>query len=210
MTSIIILIISFLTAIILKLAKMKNKKLYKFVRNCHILFLGLTISAIALILNSYSFLGFLTDKIFFVLLIATGMLLFGLYRPSSKLIRTYYAFYFCLPFLLLLGLIIPRLQFITAVAGIGLLIDGESKRHQIDKTHFLQISRVGVLSSSPTYSLIETKFGVFEKVTEDIVPQIGSPKSLKVTRVGIDSFKLEVLTSEIYNERFDTTISLNR
>jgi hypothetical protein len=210
MTSIIILTISFLTALILKLTKTNNAKLYKFVRNCHLLFLGLTISAIVLLLNSYSFRGFLTDKIFFILFIATGMLLFGLYRLSSKLTRTYYALYFCLPFLLLIGLIVPRLQFITAVAGIGMLIDGESYRYQIDKTHFLQTSRVGVLSGSPTYSLIETKLGLFEKVTNDIVPKIGLPKSLQVTKVGNDSFRLDVLTSEIYNERLDTTISLNR
>lgn len=210
MTSIIILTISFLTALFLKLTKAKNTKLYKFIRSCHLFFLGLTICAIVLLLNSYSFRGFLTDKLFVILFIATGMLLFGLYRNQNKLTRTYYAFYFFLPFLLLIGLIIPRLQFITAVAGIGLLIDGECSRYQIDKNYSLQTSRVGILSGSPTYSLIEKKFILFEKVTDDIVPKIGLPKSLQVSKVGNDSFRLDVLTSEIYNERLDTIITLNR
>jgi len=172
--------------------------------------LGLTICAIVLLVNSYSFRGFLTDKIFVILFIATGMLQFGLYRFSNKLKRGYYAFYFCLPFLLVIGLIIPRLQFITTVTGIGMLIDGESSRYQIDNTHLLQTSRVGVLSGSPTYSLIERKLVLFEKVTDDIVPKIGLPKFLQVTKIGNDSFRLDVLTSEIYNERLDTTITLNR
>ena len=210
MTSIIILTIAFLTSLVLKLTKTNNAKLYKYVRNCHLLFLGLTICAILLLLNSFSFRGFLTDKIFFILFLATGMLLFGLYRLPNKLTRNYYAFYFFLPFLLLIGLIVPRLQFITAVAGIGMLIDGESSRYPIDNTHLLQTSRVGVLSGSPTYSLIERKFILFEKVTDDIVPKIGLPKSLQVTKVGTDSFRLDVLSSEIYNERLDTTIALHR
>jgi len=210
MTSIIILSIAFLTSLILKLTKTNNSNLYKYIRNFHLLFLGLTICAIVLLVNSYSFRGFLTDKIFVILFIATGMLQFGLYRFSNKLKRGYYAFYFCLPFLLVIGLIIPRLQFITTVTGIGMLIDGESSRYQIDNTHLLQTSRVGVLSGSPTYSLIERKLVLFEKVTDDIVPKIGLPKFLQVTKIGNDSFRLDVLTSEIYNERLDTTITLNR
>jgi ethanolamine transporter EutH len=184
MTSIIILTISFLAALILKLTKTDKVGLYKFIRNCHLAFLVLTICAIVLLLNSFSFPGFLTDKMFFILFIASGMFLFGLYRNKSKLIRSYYAFYFFLPFLLLVGLLVPRLQFITAVAGVGMLIDGESSRYPIDKTYSLQISRVGVLSGSPTYSLIEKKFVFFEKVTDDIVPKIGLPKSLQVSKIG--------------------------
>lgn len=210
MTSIFILTIAFLTALILKLTKTNNAMLYKYTRHCHLLFLGLTICALVLLLNSYSIRGFLTDKIFVVLFIATGMLLFGLYRLPNKLTRSYYAFYFFLPFLLLIGLIIPRLQFITAVAGIGMLIDGESSRYQIDDTHLLQISRVGVLAGSPTYSLIEKKFILFEKVTDDLVPKIGVPKSIQVTKVGKDSVRLDVLTSEVYNERLDTILNLKR
>lgn len=91
-----------------------------------------------------------------------------------------------------------------------MLIDGESNRYQIDNIYSLQTSRVGVLSGSPTYSLIEKKFVFFEKVTDDIIPKIGYPKSLLVSKIGNDSFRLNVLTSEIYKERLDTIISLNR
>ena len=210
MTSITILTIAFLTALILKLTKTDNVKLYKYIRNFHLLFLGLTICAVVLLLNSYSFRGFLTDKIFFILFIATGMLLFGLYRRNSKMTRSYYSIYFILPFLLLIGFVIPPFRFITAVAGIGLLIDGEHTRYQIDNTYSIQTSRVGVLAGSPTYSLIERKLFLFEKVSDDIVPKIGLPKSIQVTKTGTDSFRLKVLTSEIYNERLDTTISLRR
>ena len=210
MTSIIILTIAFLTALILKFTKTGNVKLYKHVRNFHLLFLGLTIWAIWLLLNSYSFRGFLTNKIFFILFIATGMLLFGLYRLNSKLTRSYYSIHFILPFLLLIGFIIPRFRFITAVAGIGLLIDGEHTRYQIDNTYSIQTSRVGVLAGSPTYSLIERKLLLFEKVSNDIVPKIGLPKSKQVTKTGTDSVRLRVLTSEIYGERLGTTISLRR
>jgi len=191
MTSIFILTIAFLTALILKVTKANNATLYRCIRNCHLLFLGLTICASILLLKSYSFYGFLTDKFFFILFIATGMLLFGLYRLPNRLTRSYYAFYFFLPFLLLIGLIIPRLQFITAVAGIGMLIDGESSRYQIDNTYSLQTSRVGVLAGSPTYSLIERKCILFEKVTDDIVPKIGEPKSIQVTKVGTNIRSLQ-------------------
>jgi hypothetical protein len=138
------------------------------------------------------------------------MLLFGLYRHNSKLTRSYYSIYFILPFLLLIGFIIPRFRFITAVTGIGLLIDGEHTRYKIDNTYSIQTSRVGVLAGSPTYSLIERKLFLFEKVSDDIVPKIGLPKSIQVTKTGTDSFRMRVLTSEIYNERLDTTISLRR
>lgn len=210
MTSIIILIISFLTALFFRLTKTKNIRLYIFFRNSHIVFLGLTIIAVLLLLNSYSFRGFLTDKIFVILFIATGMILFGLYRERKKLVRTYYAFYFILPFILLFGLIVPRLRFITAVAGIGLLIDGEHTRYPIDNTYSIQTSRVGVLAGGPTYSLIEKKLFLFEKVTDDIVPKIGIPKSLQTTKVSNDSFRLNVLTSETYNEHIDTIIGFRR
>lgn len=210
MTSIIILIISFLAALIFKQTKTKNIRVYIFFRNSHFLFLGLTIIAVLLLINSYSFRGFLTDKIFVILFIGTGIILFGLYRERKKLIRTYYAFYFILPLLLVFGLIIPRFRFITTVAGIGLLIDGEHTRYSIDNTYSIQTSRVGVLAGSPTYSLIEKKLLLFEKVTDDIIPKIGIPKSLETVKISNDSFRLNVLTSEIYNERLDTIIGFRR
>jgi hypothetical protein len=138
------------------------------------------------------------------------MLLFGLYRRNSKLTRSYYSIYFILPFLLLIGFVIPRFRFITAVAGIGLLIDGEHTRYQIDNTYSMQTSRVGILAGSPTYSLIEKKLFLFEKVTDDIVPKIGVPKFLKTVKISTDSFRLNVITSETYNERLDTIIGFRR
>jgi len=210
MASIIILTISFLAALTFKLTKTKNAKLYKLFRNSHLLLLGLTIIAVMLLLNSYSFRGFLTDKIFAILFIATGIILFGLYRERKKLIRAYYAFYFILPLLLLFGLIVPRLHFITAVAGIGLLIDGEHTRYPIDNKYSIQTSRVGILAGSPTYSLIEKKLFLFEKVTDDIVPKIGVSKSLETVKIRTDSFRLNVITSETYNEQLDTIIGFRR
>jgi len=210
MTSIVIFVISFLSACILKLTKPNNNKLYKYIRLGHILFLGLTIVAIILLLNSYSFRGFLTDKIIVILFLATGMLLFGLYRQNRKLTKAYYLFFFILPIVLFIGLTIPRSRFITKVVGLGMLIDGESSRYPIDNKYSIQTSRVGVLSGSPTYSLIEKRYFLFEKVTDDLVPKIGIPKSLQVTKISNDSFRLNVLTSETYNERLDTTLSLRR
>jgi len=210
MTSIIILAISFLIALFFKFTKTDNSRLYKTVRISHYLFFILTVIAFLLLLNSYIFKGFLTDKLFVILLVATGMLLFGLYRQRSKLTRTYYAIFFCLPFLLLVGLIVPRLHFITAIAGVGLLIDGEHTRYPIDQTYSIQTSRVGVLAGSPTYSLIESKYILLEKITDDIIPKIGIPKSLQVIKINNDSFKLRVLTSDIYNEQLDTTLSFKR
>jgi hypothetical protein len=182
-------------------------RLYKFFCYSHFLFLGLTIIAVLLLLNSYSFRGFFTDKVFVILFIATGIILFGLYRERKKLVRTYYAFYFILPLLLLFGLIVPRLHFITAVAGIGLLIEGEHTRYPIDNKYSIQTSRVGVLASSPTYSLIEKKLFLFEKVTDNIIPKIGIPKSLETVKISNDSFRLNVL---IYNEQLDTIIGFRR
>ena len=210
MTSIIILTVSFLAALLFKLAKTKNVRLYRFVLYSHSVFFLMTIVALALLFNSHSFKGFLTDKIFAVLFFATGMLLFGLYGQKRRLVKAYFAFFILLPFLLLVGLIIPRLEFITKVVGIGMLIDGEHARYPIDNNYELQTSRVGLLAGSPTYSLIERKYLVFEKVTEDVVPKIGIPKSIQVLKIGNDSVRLNILSSETYNESLDTTITLKR
>jgi len=210
MTSIAILTISFLAALFFKVTKTKSEKLYRTVLYSHLFFFFLTVVALVLLLNSYSFKGFLTDKMFAVLFLATGMLLFGLYRYRLKLLRAYFACFFSLPFLLLVGLIIPPLQFITTVAGIGMLVDGEHTRYPIDNKYQLQTSRIGVLSGGPTYSLIESKAVIFEKVTDDVVPHIGIPKSLQVEKVSSDSFRLRAITSEIEDYHFDTTITLKR
>ena len=91
-----------------------------------------------------------------------------------------------------------------------MLIDGEHARYRIDNNYVLQTSRVGMLAGSPTYSLIERKYLIFEKVTEDVVPKIGLPKSIQVAKIGNDSVRLNILSSETYNERLDTTITLKR
>lgn len=197
-------------ALFFKLTKKKSERLYKLVLYSHISFFLLTLAALLLLLNSYSFRGFLTDKLFVMLFLATGMLVFGLYRRRRKLVRAYFACFFLLPFLLLAGLFIPPLQFITAVGGLGILIDGEHTRYPIDKNYGLQISRVGVLSGSLTYSLIENKYFLFEKITEDVVPKIGIPKLVQVQKVSSDSFRLRAITSEKEGYRFDTTLSLKR
>ena len=208
MTSLSILTISFLAALFFKLTKQKSEILYRTILYSHFVFFLLTITALVLILNSYSFKGFLTDKMFTVLFLGTGMLLFGLYRHRRRLVRAYFACFFSLPFLLLVGLIVPPLQFITAVAGIGMLIDGEHTRYPIDNKYQLQTSRIGVLSGSPTYSLIEKKLVLFERVTDDVVPRIGMPKSLQVKKLSSDSFRLRAITSEIQDYQFDTIITL--
>ncbi|MGZ5254984.1 MAG: hypothetical protein ACXWV4_11605 [Flavitalea sp.] len=82
--------------------------------------------------------------------------------------------------------------------------------YPIDNIYELQTSRIGFLVSSPTYSLIERKYLVLEKVTDDIVPKIGLPKSIQVLKIGTDSVRLNILSSEIFDERLDTTISLKR
>jgi hypothetical protein len=200
---------AFLVAVILKIRKLDHKRVYRYVKFTHLIFLALTIVAIVLLLNSWSFRGFLTDKLFVVIYVSTGMILFGLTRKGRRRgTRTYYGFFFCLPFLLFLG-VIPAFRFITVVIGGSLLLDGEHTRYPIDKTYSIQTSRVGVLSAGPTYSLIEHKFFVFEKVTDDIVPKVGVPETLVAERVSQDSFKLTLISSELY-EKLDTILSLER
>ena len=210
MTSIIILTTAFLAALFFKLTKTENNKLYKIALYTHLALTGLTIVTLFLILKtSFSFAGFMTDKLFVIFFLATGMLLFGLFRRNQKLLRAYFACFFLSPLLLVLGLFIPPLQFITAVAGLGLLLDGEHHRYPVDETYSIQTSRIGVLASGPTFSLVENKYLLFEKNT-DILEGIGTPKSLQIEKVGADSVRLDILSSEIVNERLDTTISLKR
>ncbi len=176
----------------------------------HLTFFGLTMTALILLLNSYSFAGYLTDKLFVIFFFATGILLFGLYRHKRKIVRAYFACFFLSPILLLLGLIIPPFHFITVVAGLGLLMDGEHERYAIDKTYSIQTSRVGFLSSGPTFSLVENKYLLFEKTTSDIIFGAGTPKSFKIEKVGPDSVRLDILSSELVDERLDTIILLKR
>ena len=210
MTSIVIITIAFLAALVFKLTKTEHARLYRFLLYSHWALLGLTATVLLLLCYSYSFAGYYTDKLIVIVFVATGILLFGLYRKKQKLARTYFTCFFSLPILLIVGLIIPRLRFITTVAGIGLLMDGEHYRYTIDKAYSIETSTVGFLSGGPRISLVENKYLLFEKTTKDVIQGIGIPTSFKVEKVGADSVRLNIVSSDVADGRLDTVIALKR
>jgi hypothetical protein len=211
MTTALILLMGFTTAIIGLIFKVQNGQINRVFKFVHLLFLFLTVIAIILLTQCLSFRGFYTDRIIITVWFATGTALFGLFRKGSiKLIlRMYYGFFFWLPIFFLSGWIIPQLRFMATVIGFYLAFDGEVNRFRINDKFQFQEAFQGVLASShPMLDLIEKK-GLFEKTTKAFIYRPGSEiKRINITALSNDSIKVSIITKDTINSYSDTTIRL--
>jgi hypothetical protein len=202
MITITILTLCFLAALSCKIKKATFPVLQVLLWYVHLVFACLTVICLLLMLNNYGFKGTQTERVLFTLYAGTGMLLYGLTKPDNDARYAYLLCFFGFPFVLLLGLLLPPLRTITLVATITLLSDSEFHRYPIDDDYALQTKTTGILSIYPVYSLITDKFLFFEKITPDVVTPQTIVHSLKMTKKGQDSVRIQL------NSR-DTTITLN-
>lgn len=211
MTTLIILIIGFTVSILGLVFKISNEKLNYAIRLVHLIFLLLTIICILLFIKNFSFRGFYTDRIIISIWFGTGIALFGLYRKGSinLISRMYYGLLFWTPIFFLVAWFIPRLHFMAAVVGLGLALDGQANRFEIEKKYQLQETWQGMLASRyPQLNLVES-FGIFEKTTIAFIDRPeGDIEKINVVRLSNDSLKIYLMTNNTSSAYSDTTVLL--
>ncbi|PUZ27270.1 hypothetical protein DCM91_08655 [Chitinophaga costaii] len=169
------------------------------------LFLGI-ISALCVILffNGYVLRGIYTGRVFLSLYAGSGMILYSLSTEKGTARKAYLAMFYSIPFILLGGLLLPPLRLFTVVASIWLLVDGEFKRYPIDNDYTLQTCSTAVINARyPTYSLVQGKYWLFEKVTDDVIAPYLMPSDIKTKRINADSIQLHIYTDQ---QQLDTVI----
>ena len=204
----IILSIGFILAAIGLIFKIQNKQLSNYIRLMHLVFLSLTIICILLFTQRFSFRGFHTDRLIISIWLGTGMALYGLFRKRSihLLSRIYYGMLFWVPLFFLIAWFIPRLHFMAAVFGLGLVMDGDVNRFPINNNFQLQEAFQGVLASPyPSLDLIEG-IGIFEKTTRAFIHRpSGEIESIHFSALS-DSVKVYITTKD--RQYTDTTVML--
>ena len=192
MITITILTLCFLAALSCKIKKAHAPVLQVLLWYLHLILACFAGLCLLLILNNYGFKGTQTERIFFTLYAGTGMLLYGLTKPDNDARYAYLACFFGFPFVLLAGLLLPFLRTITLVVAITLLCDSDFHRYPIDDDYALQTKTTGILSTYPVYSLVEDKYLFFEKITPDVIMPGAAVRSLKLSKHGPDSVRIQL------------------
>ena len=210
MFTITVLCICFLAAISFKIKKVKAPLITGLIWYFHLAMCVFSILCILLLVSGYGFKGTYTERVFFTLYAGSGILLYGLTPKEVSGKWVYLCSFYGFPFVLVFGLLLPPLRILTMITGMGLLSDGELKRYQIDDDYAIQTKSVDIVSRYPSYSLIEDKYWLFEKISGDVIKPSGQPAALKSVRTGADSVRLYInLVDELDGRRrLDTTISL--
>lgn len=206
MITITILSLSFLVAISLKIKHYQDRHLATICWYMHLFFAILSGICLVLFLNGYVFKGIHTDRIIYSLYAGSGMILYALMEDKVSGRRGYLSVFYALPYILLGALILPPLRIYAVVAGIWLLVDGEFKRYPVDDHYSLQTTTTAIINSQyPTYSLVQNKYWLLEKVTDDVIDPRQAAYDIKATHVKPDSIQLHILTS---HQQIDTTIGI--
>lgn len=191
MVTLTILTICFLTAISCKIKKIKSPVALALTWYIHLIFLFFSVVCLLLMLNGYGFKGTQTERVFFTLYAGSGMVLYGLSQPGTDARYAYLTVLFGFPFVLLLGLIIPPLRILTLVATLTLLSDSDFQRYTIDEDHALQSKTSGILSVTPTYSMVTDKYWLFEEITPDVIKPQRAVSNLRMKKKGADSVQIQ-------------------
>ncbi|MBC9930237.1 hypothetical protein [Chitinophaga qingshengii] len=191
MVTLTILTICFLTALSFKIKKVKWPVALALTWYIHLVFLFFTVICLFLMINGYGFKGTQTERVFFTLYAGSGMILYGLSKPGTDARYAYLLLLFGFPFILLVGLIIPPFRIFALVATLTLLSDSDFRRYTIDDDHALQSKTSGILSATPTYSLITDKYWFFEEITPDVINPKETVKNLRLTKKGTDSVRVQ-------------------
>lgn len=206
MITVTLLSISFLLAISLKIKHYRDRHLATICWYVHLFFAVLSGICFLLFCNGYVFKGIHTDRIIYSLYAGSGMILYALMEDKVSGRRGYLSVFFALPFILLGALILPPLRIYAVVAGIWLLVDGEFKRYPVDDHYALQTRTTAVINSQyPTYSLVQNKYWLLEKITDDVITPRQAAYSIQGTRIKPDSIQLRIFTDR---KEIDTTIGV--
>jgi hypothetical protein len=205
MITVTILSISFLTAVSLKIKKIKAPDAVRLLWYIHLVLLLFSVICLLLLANGYGFKGAYTERVFFSLYAGSGVILYGLTPRDITGRWLYLLCFFGFPFVLLFGLLLPPLRILTIMAGVALFYDGSLTRYPIDNDYALQTEKQGILSRYPTYSLVTDKYWFFERITQDVIKQQYAPRLLQMDRKNEDSVKISIQGDRM---RFDTTIYL--
>ncbi|RAJ83495.1 hypothetical protein CLV59_103463 [Chitinophaga dinghuensis] len=195
MITITILGISYLAALSIRIKNAKAPVLRLLTWNIHIILMALAIISLFLSLNGYGFKGAQTERIIFSLYAGTGLILYGLSKPEINARYYYLAGLFALPFVLAFGLIIPIVRTYVLMLALTLYADSEFQRYKIDDDYAIQTKTMGIMSRYPVYSMIEDKYGIFEKITPGILDPQAFPSAVRLTKKGADSVRIQLIKS---------------
>lgn len=212
MFTIFVLSCCFLTAISCKIKKVKapiaNSLLWYF----HLAMLFFSVLSLILLFSGYAFKGAYTERVFFTFYAGSGILLYGLTQQEISGKWVYLCCFYGFPFVLAVGLLLPPLRIPTVAMGLGLLSDGHQETYRIDDDHSLETKTIEILYRHPSYSLVEDKYWLFEKIDADVINPSDRLMALKAEKTGADSvyLHLNLLNEEGHVRRYDTTICLHR
>ncbi|HEY0274211.1 MAG TPA: hypothetical protein VGC22_13550 [Chitinophaga sp.] len=207
MITITLLSLCFLAAVSIRIRHYQDRSLTAALWYIHLFFAVLSAICVILFLNGYVFKGVYTGRVFLSLYAGSGMVLYSLTAEKGTGRKAYLALFYSIPFILLGGLLLPPLRLFTTVAAIWLLVDGEFKRYPIDDEYKLQIRNTAVINSRyPTYSLVQGRYWLFEKVTEDVITPHLNASDVRVKRVSADSIQLHLISDR---QQLDTVILVN-
>ncbi|WP_291913779.1 hypothetical protein [Chitinophaga sp. CB10] len=212
MITITLLSLSYIAAISFRIKDVKAPVARLLTWNLHIIFLVLSLISILLALNGYGFKGTQTERIFLTLYAGSGFILYGLSKPEIDARYYYLASLFAFPLVLVVGLLLPFLRTFTILAALTLFADSEFERYRIDDDFAMQTKSTGILTRYPTYSMVEDKYWLFEKVTPDVINPGAAPGTVKLSKRGNDSVHIQLTAGGAKGGtiRVDTIVALKQ
>lgn len=212
MLTLTVLAICFLAAISCKIKKVKAPVITQLMWYFHLTMLFFSVLCVILLISGYGFKGTYTEKIFFTLYAGSAIILYGLTQPEVSGKRVYLAAFYGFPFVLAAGLLLPPLRTLAVIMGLGLLSDAKLERYRIDDDFALQTRSIDIIDRHPSFSLVQDKYYLFEKITSDVITPERNIQGLKMEKRGKDSvwLHLNIVEETGKGGKLDTTLSLYR
>lgn len=212
MFTLTVLSICFLAAISCKIKKVKAPVITQLMWYFHLSMLFFSVLCVILLIAGYGFKGTYTERVFFTLYAGSAIILYGLTQPEVSGKRVYLAAFYCFPFVLAAGLLLPPLRTLAVIMGLGLLSDAKLERYRIDEDFALQTKAIDIIDRHPTFSLVQDKYYLFEKITSDVIMPEKNILAVKMEKRGKDSvwLRLNMVEETGKGAKLDTTLSLYR
>jgi hypothetical protein len=212
MFTLTVLSICFLAAISCKIKKVKAPVITQLMWYFHLSMLFFSILCVILLISGYGFKGTYTERVFFTLYAGSAIILYGLTQPEVSGKRVYLAAFYGFPFVLAAGLLLPPLRTLAVIMGLGLLSDSKLERYRIDDDFALQTKSIDIIDRHPSFSLVQDKYYLFEKITSDVIMPEKNVLGVKMEKRGSDSIWLHLNMVEDAGKitKLDTTLSLYR
>lgn len=212
MFTLTVLSICFLAAVSCKIKKVKAPVITQLMWYFHLSMLFFSVLCVILLISGYGFKGTYTERVFFTLYAGSAIILYGLTQPEVSGKRVYLASFYGFPFVLAAGLLLPPLRTLAVIMGLGLLSDAKLERYRIDDDFALQTKSIDIIDRHPSFSLVQDKYYLFEKITSDVIMPERNVLGVKMEKRGRDSVWLHLNMVEDAGKvaKLDTTLSLYR